>query len=371
VNVGIDRFSDQAFQEKLEEALPFWLEEMKVPGAALAALQNGRLAYSQGFGTANVETGQPVTADTIFEAASLSKPVVAYAVLQLVNKGLLELDRPLLSYMPDGRIPVTLLQGEEQSQYPPLDLPLLNQITCRHVLSHTTGFPNWPPPEAELAIHFPSGSRFSYSGMAYAMVQTIIKVLSGQLCQDYIQANIFDPFDMAHSTFLWDGEKNWPLAVGHDKDGQPVEKTLMRQMIAGASLHCSTADFARFLSVILKSDADSPFHLPVELTREMTRSHIQVNNSAPWHDDWPKLGLILNKDVGWGLGWGTQQTAESLAIWHWGDNGVYRNFVLAFPDRENGLIIMTNSKNGANLYERILRELVGGEYPALDWLDAL
>jgi hypothetical protein len=86
---------------------------------------------------------------------------------------------------------------------------------------------------------------------------------------------------MAHSTFLWDGEKNWPLAVGHDKDGQPVEKTLMRQMIAGASLHCSTADFARFLSVILKSDADSPFHLPVELTREMTRSHIQVNNSAP------------------------------------------------------------------------------------------
>jgi CubicO group peptidase (beta-lactamase class C family) len=79
----------------------------------------------------------------------------------------------------------------------------------------------------------------------------------------------------------------------------------------------------------------------------------------------------LNKDVGWGLGWGTQQTAESLAIWHWGDNGVYRNFVLAFPDRENGLIIMTNSKNGANLYERILRELVGGEYPALDWLDAL
>ncbi len=359
----------QIFQKKAETYISVWLAEVNVPGVAVAVLENGRPAWIQGFGTADKESGAPITADTIFEAASISKPIVAYAALQLVQKGLLELDRPLLSYFSDGRIPVIMPMGV--TPYPPMDMPLLDQVTTRHILTHTTGLPNWPPSDGETAIHFTPGSRFSYSGMAYAMLQTLIEKLSGQPCTDYIQTNIFDPFGMNHSTFIWDGSKDWPLAVGHNEDGQPANKWLLQQMIAGAGLHCSTADLAHFLSVVIKPETASPFHLSTELIAEMIRPYIRVNDSAHWHDDWPRPDIQLNPNVGWGLGWGTERTERGQAVWHWGDNGVYNNFVIAYPEQANGFIIMTNSKNGANLYERILRQLIGGQFPSLDWLDSL
>ncbi|MFZ0545365.1 MAG: serine hydrolase domain-containing protein [Candidatus Promineifilaceae bacterium] len=362
---------NQVFQDEVAKFVPEWMKELVVPGVALAVINDGRLAWSQGFGTVNAKTGNPVTADTIFEAASLSKPVVACAALQLVDKGILELDRPLIGYLPDGRIPVTLPQGIWPSQYATMEMPLLEQITARHVLKHATGLPNWPPAEGELAIHFLPGSRFSYSGMAYGMIQTMIELLSGQPCLDYIQNNIFTPFGMTRSTFIWNGEKDWSLAVGHDENGEPVEKSRWPEMIAGAGLHCSTADFARFLAVVLHPQADSPFQLSAESAAEMIRPHIQVNDSAPWHSDWPKTDFTVNPNVGWGLGWGTQQSKEGGAVWHWGDNDIYQSFVLGYPDRGTGLVIMTNSKNGVKLYQRILRDLVGGDYPSLDWLDSL
>ncbi len=361
---------EQHFVEKMKIQVPRWLDEVSVPGVAISLVNNGRPIETYYYGTANVATNELITADTIFEAASLSKPVVAYAALQLVDRGLLELDRPLVSYMLDGRMPI-ILEGVGLDTLAPKNIPLLEKITCRHVLNHATGLPNWPPKEGELAIHFSPGSRFSYSGVAYGMVQTIIETISDQSCQSYIQTNIFDPFGMSLSTFTWDGKKNWPLAVGHDKDGQPVKKLLWQKMIAGGSLHCSSVDYARFLTAVLQPKTDSPFYLSAELTKEMIRPYIQVNNSAPWHDDWPKPDYTLNPDVGWGLGWGTQITADGSAIWHWGDNGVYKCFVVGFPDNGVGLVIMTNSKNGDKLYERILSELSLGDYPALEWLNAL
>lgn len=361
---------DHAFQERVTEFVPQWLVEMKVAGAALAVVQDGRPGWSQGFGTTHIEMGEPVTTDTVFEAASLSKQVAAYAALQLVDRGLLALDRPLLTYMPDGRIAI-VLEGKEPGNPQLLDMPLIEQVTGRHVLTHVTGLPNSPPEEGELIIHFPPGSRYSYSSVAYGLIQTIIELLSGQSCPDYIQDNIFDPFGMSHSAFVWKGEKDWPLALGHEADGKPVTKELWPEMRAGGGLHCSAADYARFLANVLQPEAESPFHLSASLRAEMIRPHVQVNDSAPWQADWPRADYVLNQDVGWGLGWGTQLTGEGLAIWQWGDNGVYKNFVLGFSDTGNGLVIMTNSRNGVHLYQRILRELVGGDYPSLDWLNSL
>lgn len=357
------------FYEQLEAKMPGWMAELQVPGAAVAVIENGRPIETRCFGTLHAEAGGAVTADTIFEAASLSKPVVAYAALQLVDRGLLDLDRPVLSYILDGRIPVILPM--DGSRHSPLDFPKLGKLTARHILSHTTGLPNWPPNEGELAIHFQPGSRFSYSGMAYAMLQTLIEVLSGQPCSDYIQTNIFDPFGMNYSVFWWDGEKDWPIATGHDKNGEPVEKWLWTQMIAGAGLHCSTADFARFVSAVMTPKTESPYSISAELTKEMFQTQIQVNDSANWHDDWPKPDIDLNPNVGWALGWGTQQSDEGHAIWHWGDNGIYKSFVIAYPDEKSSLLIMTNSKNGDTLYERILTKLTPNHYPSIDWLNSL
>lgn len=112
---------------RLGSAIPRLLDEGTVPGLSVALVQKGELVWHRGFGVKNAETKEPVVPNTVFEAASLSKPVFAYAVLKLVDAGKMDLDTPLQHYLPGS--------------YDVGDDARLSQITARHVLSHTPGFP--------------------------------------------------------------------------------------------------------------------------------------------------------------------------------------------------------------------------------------
>src|SRR4029079_2261464 len=112
-----------------------------VPGLSVGLIRHGEVVWHRGFGVKNVQTGDLVTDDTVFEAASLSKSVFAYAVLKLVDQAVIDLDRPLSQYLP--------------SLYAPAEDPRLSLITARHVLTHTTGLQNWP--DGALKTHFTPG----------------------------------------------------------------------------------------------------------------------------------------------------------------------------------------------------------------------
>ena len=127
---------------------------------------NGVTAWSGAFGTRRQDSGEPVRTDTIFQAASLSKPVFAITVLRLVELAVLELDTPLSGYLPDE-------YGADDSQ--------LDQITARHVLSHTTGWPNWRPDGQPLRRESPLGERFTYSGEGYVYLQHVAEHRSVRL----------------------------------------------------------------------------------------------------------------------------------------------------------------------------------------------
>jgi CubicO group peptidase (beta-lactamase class C family) len=114
---------------KLETDIPVLLEKSDVPGLSIALVREGRIVWSGAFGISNANTRKPVTSTTIFEAASLSKPVFAYAVLRLVDEGKLNLDTPLNKYLGNN--------------YDVVNDERINLITARNVLSHTSGFPNW------------------------------------------------------------------------------------------------------------------------------------------------------------------------------------------------------------------------------------
>ncbi len=119
--------NDQTIQA-LEEEMPRLLEQGKVPGLSIAVIRNGELSWSGGFGVKSLETQEPVDTQTIFEAASLSKPVFAYAVLRLAERGEIDLDTPLAEYLSYQRL-------LHEWRY--------RQITARIVMSHSTGMPNW------------------------------------------------------------------------------------------------------------------------------------------------------------------------------------------------------------------------------------
>ena len=152
---------------RLEHGVPQLMHDGDVPGLSIALIRDGKLVWHHGFGVTNAETKAPVTGSTVFEAASLSKPVFAYAVLKLVDGGKFDLDKPLNQYL--------------SGNYDVGDDPRLNQITARRVLTHTTGFPNWRPNGSPvLKIFFTPGEKFSYSGEGFVYLAKAVEHLAGE-----------------------------------------------------------------------------------------------------------------------------------------------------------------------------------------------
>ena len=140
----------------LTERIPELMARAHIPGVSVRWVEDGQLAWSGAFGRRLRDSGEPVDADTVFQAASLSKPVFAYVVLKLVEQGVLTLDQPLTSYLPD-------LDASDGS--------LSEQVTARQVLCHTTGWPNWRPLGQPLRREAAPGMRFGYSGEGYVYLQ--------------------------------------------------------------------------------------------------------------------------------------------------------------------------------------------------------
>jgi CubicO group peptidase (beta-lactamase class C family) len=169
----------------LEKHVPQLMKDGEVPGLAIALVRNGDVFWHRGFGVKNSKTKEAVDDTTVFEAASLSKPVFAYAVLKLVDSGKIDLDRPLNQYLPGN--------------YDVGDDPRLSQITARHVLSHTTGFPNWRSGKT-LTIHFKPGERFSYSGEGFVYLSKVIEHVTLEQFDDFMKRTVFQPLGMTSSS---------------------------------------------------------------------------------------------------------------------------------------------------------------------------
>src|SRR5215472_12387355 len=152
------------FAVAAEPTIPRLMNEGDVAGLSIAVLRDGKIASVRTYGVRNMVTRTLVTEHTVFEAASLSKPVFSYALLQLVDAGKLSLDEPLGKYLPN---------------YVPND-DRAAAITARQVLSHTTGFPNWRGDEHPMKTYFPPGQRFSYSGEGYVYLQKVVEKITGE-----------------------------------------------------------------------------------------------------------------------------------------------------------------------------------------------
>ena len=139
----------ESLEVRLARELPELMAQNKVPGVSIAAWRHGHVAWTRGLGVADALTRSPVDARTVFAAQSMSKPVFAYAVMQLHERGVLTLDTPLVTYMPGD-----IVDGDARSR----------RLTARHVLSHTTGLPNWR--SGPLRFDFEPGERWQYSGKA-------------------------------------------------------------------------------------------------------------------------------------------------------------------------------------------------------------
>ncbi|GAA4466260.1 hypothetical protein GCM10023189_48020 [Nibrella saemangeumensis] len=316
------------------------MDSANVPGASVAIIQKGRLTHCEGYGLTKNDSSQRVTAATVFDAASLSKPVFAYAVLQLVQENKFDLDKPLYQYLPYPDI-------ESDERY--------KQITARMVLSHTTGFPNWRG-SRPLSIRWEPGKRFGYSGEGFVYLQKVIETISGQQINEFISQRVFRPLQMTRSGYVWQPQMDTDFAYPHDNFGIADTKRKPTQANTAYSLQTTAEDYARFMLAIMQSKGLSPTTVGRMLSPQ---SQLPKRFSGD---------TTLAPDLFWGLGFGLEKTPSGDYFWHWGDNGTFRCFVGANQAQQKAVILFTNSFNGLSLARELIPGLLGGQHPLFSFL---
>jgi CubicO group peptidase (beta-lactamase class C family) len=324
----------------LEEQIPKLMTDAGVPGLSIAVVRDAKLLWRRGFGVRDSESKAPFDNDTVFEVASASKPVFAYAVMKLCEKGLLDLDTPLTRYTPERFIE---------------DDPRLDLITARHCLSHTSGFPNWRSAEEPLKILFTPGEKWSYSGEGYSYLQSVVTRLTGTDLAAHIKANLLDPFGMSSSGYLWNATMEKRMARGHDPEGKPLEMRKrptaaeVARYAAAGGLFATATDYARFLIQVIDAKPDGAFHLRKETLQEMLRPQVKRTDTSSW-----------------ALGWEIDHTKDGDFIRQFGGNPGLQCFAAASVARKSGLALMINSQNGYRVIARLIKgetlpQLLGGK----------
>jgi CubicO group peptidase (beta-lactamase class C family) len=330
--------------ERLEAWVPELLQELQVPGAALVLLHGGKPAWSGQFGLAEAGMAKAIDASTVLEAASMSKPLFAYLALQTVQAGQLELDRPVLQYLP------------QEVFKPQQDWQRL--ITARMLLTHRSGLPNWRSSDDEvtnsLRIAFEPGQRFNYSGEGYFYLQRVLEAIWGEPLQSRAEKRLFQPLGMQHSGFVLTPQLDGLRARGHDVQGRVLPAQEYKEANAAYTLYTTAADYALFLAEMLKRDRSAAHSLNAANLQAMLAHATPATDRAPI----ARPGLAQGLAVFWGLGWGINTTAQGDIAYHTGTNSTgFRNYCQFSPSRQSGFVLMSNGLNGNQLWMRLMEQL--------------
>jgi CubicO group peptidase (beta-lactamase class C family) len=191
--------SDQGLVDDLSTYIPAQMQAANVPGLSIALIREGEIIWVKGFGVTSSITERPAAGDTVFEAASISKAIAAYAAMRLVEQGVISLDEPVNQYLSQPWLP--------PSAY-------ADQITLRQLLSHTSGLSNQVNP-VNKSIIFPPGERFEYSGVGFLYLQEVMEQATGKPLEQIAQELVFSPLEMDSSSYVIPTKIMPRLAYGH------------------------------------------------------------------------------------------------------------------------------------------------------------
>jgi CubicO group peptidase (beta-lactamase class C family) len=310
----------------------------------MALIRDGEVAEITTAGMRNTSRGALVDARTIFDAASLSKPVFAYAVLQLVDAGALSLDARLATHVPDYVS----------------DDPRAGGITVRNVLSHTTGLPNWRNNDHPLKTYFPPGERFSYSGEGFVWLQRVVETISGESIGALMQRLVFDPLMMRNSSYAWRQAFDANYADPHDAALSPATKVKRAAANTAYSLQTTGTDYARFMQAVLSG---------ARLEPATARRWLHPQVSVKWHRSQCLSPRVPEADqhVDWGLGWGLE--SDGASFFHWGDNAGFKAFAIGSVALRSAAVVFANGDNGMSIMPELIGQQMPSDHPAFKWLD--
>ncbi|MFL6202448.1 MAG: serine hydrolase [Thermoanaerobaculia bacterium] len=332
-------------KSQLATELPRLIQAGEIPGASMAVIRDGQVYWTGAAGVIAAGSTTPVRTDTVFRAASLTKPVFAYIVLRLADRGVIDLDAPLAGYIPYPRV-----EHDERHR----------KITARTVLSHTTGLPNWAWGEDHIPFQFAPGEAWGYSGEGFVYLQKAVEKLTGMPVADLARREVFDPLGMTRSRLAWDPALEGGIGgivTGINAQGQLEPLPRETEANVAGSLLTTAADYGRFLVALLEGRGLKP-----ESREALFKPQAQVQSK--WGD--PKSPK--QPGVFWGLGWGLERADGVDTFWHWGHENAWRAFVVVRRDGKAGFVYFANSHEGLSIVKALADLVVGGPRPSLAWL---
>ncbi len=316
------------------ERVPEQLERDGVPGAAVAVVVEGELAWADGFGVTDRDTGAPVTADTVFQAGSISKSLTAWAVVALAEQGTVDLDAPVEAQLEGWQL--------SESSYP------TRQVTPRRLLAHTAGLPfvigGLPPSTEQLrdgqvdqqlfAVEREPGDGFLYSNPGFAVLALLVEEAGDAPLPEVMEEVVLGPLGMDDSTFALEASLAERAATGYTADGEPVPVDWPAP-VGASGLHTTSVDLARFVEATVDADADGEV-LGAEALTELHRP--QADTAGVPH--------LLMADAS-GLGHFVETLPNGdRAVAHAGEEEGWVGGYVAVPATGDGVVVLTNSRRG-------------------------
>jgi len=305
-----------------------------IPGVSLALIKDGKVVYHKTYGVINTMTGEKVSDNTLFEAASITKPVFAFAVLRLAEKGVIDLDKPLYLYLPYKDI-------ENDDRY--------KLITARHVLTHRTGFPNWRwmNQDGKLNIRFTPGTAYNYSGEGFEYLKMVIEKITGKKVEQVLQEEVVEPMGLYHTFFSKNDSLQRMVAYGHF-DRLPSNNDLPDSPGMAYSMHTEAEIFTKFMLYLLEQRGLKP-----DTYNAMLNKHSDFNYDPK--EEKPKIPAYM------GMSLEIRETPFGKSFGHGGNNGDFKCKFEVYKEKKIGYVIFTNSNTSDPLLENIRKFLVEGK----------
>ncbi|NVK26950.1 MAG: beta-lactamase family protein [Flavobacteriia bacterium] len=324
-------------------------EALNVRGASIGVILNGEMAFTSDYGFQNFEDSIRVNRQTLFQAASISKPITGIAVLRLVQEGILELDVDVNEYLTSWKVPESEFTKTEK-------------VTLRRLLTHSAGvtvhgFPGYPngtemPSTTDvlngkgntprIEVDMVPGTEMRYSGGGYVIIQQIIEDVTGMSFAEYMDTEILPELGMNHSTFSQPLHSNYEAfaSLAYHGDGSLYEGGWHNYPEgAPAGLWTTTQDFAMYMLFVHRvytGKVESEF-----------LSHLLIEEMLTPYSD----------EIIWGLGPALEFQGDSLRMQHGGKNAGFSNVFMMYPEYGHGVVIFTNSDKGRILMREIMRSV--------------
>jgi CubicO group peptidase (beta-lactamase class C family) len=328
-----------------------------VKGMAVAVIDRGVVIHVAAYGYANVAEQRRLQVDTVMYGASLTKTAVGYLMLQLVDEGRIDLDRPLAEYLPRP-LPeyeeFAALAGDDRWR----------ALTARHVLNHATGFHNfrWLEDDQTLRFHFAPGERYAYSGEGFYVLQLVLEQGLGLDVGAEMQRRIFEPFGMTRTSMQWREDFRPNLADGYALDGSFEPHDERSRVSAPGSMDTTIDDQARMWAGFINGEG-----LSRGSRAELVRPQLPIRSAHQfpplWLDTDPR-GPQINLSAGLGLVTFTDPEA-GLMFFKGGHNDWIGNMAICQEAHRRCVIFLGNSVRAELIYPELARFILGDT--AMPW----